>query len=174
MLAASRCFPLFTQQQTSLKRVEFSNGVAVDRKVTIMAHTLSDITSQSISVSDTYIDNNIFPASNGIMTPYATTPVQSTITELFVDPVTLAARVQWSRGAAVHAQGSTVTIPTELKVAGAYVIWSEISYNYVPIIGYVMSQTGVTLHDVAYTRPRQSQCVFHNPPTQLPSVCPTF
>ena len=28
--------------------VEFSNGVAIDRKVTLMARTLSDLTSQSI------------------------------------------------------------------------------------------------------------------------------
>ena len=33
--------------------VEFSSGVAVDRKVTLMARTLSDLTSQSTSVTDT-------------------------------------------------------------------------------------------------------------------------
>src|SRR3954465_15929892 len=58
--------------------VEFSSGIAVDRKVTIMARTLSDLTSQNISVTDTLL-TNIFNASTGIMTPYSTTPVNSTI-----------------------------------------------------------------------------------------------
>ena len=36
--------------------VEFSSGVAVDRKVTLMARTLSDLTSQSLSVASDRID----------------------------------------------------------------------------------------------------------------------
>src|ERR1700738_5633272 len=70
--------------------VEFSSGVAVDRKVTLMARTLSDLTSQSVSVADTDL-TNFFNASKGIMTPYTGT-TNSTITELYVDPNTLAAR----------------------------------------------------------------------------------
>jgi Flp pilus assembly protein TadG len=154
--------------------VEFSNGVAIDRKVTLMARTLSDLTSQSISVVDSDL-TNFFAASNGIMTAYDATPVLSTITELFVD-ATLNARVQWSKsngaGAAQHTVGSTVSLPTELKIANTYVIWSEISYTYVPVVGYVMSPTGVTMHDISYTRPRQSQCVLYNPPSP-PPPCPT-
>ena len=49
--------------------VEFSSGVAVDRKVTLMARTLSDLTSQSTSVTDTDL-SNFFAASTAIMTPY--------------------------------------------------------------------------------------------------------
>src|SRR3984885_6736538 len=37
--------------------VEFSSGVAVDRKVTLMARTLSDLTSQSTSVATTDLTN---------------------------------------------------------------------------------------------------------------------
>ena len=46
--------------------VEFSSGVAVDRKVTLMARTLSDLTSQNDLVTDTQL-NNFFNASTGIM-----------------------------------------------------------------------------------------------------------
>jgi hypothetical protein len=42
-----------------------------------------------------------------------------------------------------------------------------------PTIGYVMSKSGVTLHDVAYTRPRQSQCGFYPTMDPLPTSCPT-
>src|ERR1700675_3923649 len=37
--------------------VEFSSGVAVDRKMTLIARLLSDLTSQSLSVSDADITN---------------------------------------------------------------------------------------------------------------------
>src|ERR1700730_3830802 len=99
--------------------VEFSSGVAVNRKVTLMARTLSDLTSQNISVTDTQL-TNLFAASTAIMTPYSSTPVKSTITELYVDPNTLAARVQWSKGDAPRTVGTTVVIPGALQVKGTY------------------------------------------------------
>ena len=73
--------------------VEFSSGVAVDRKVTLMARTLSDLTSQSTAVNDTDLAG-FFAASRGIMTPSL-----STVSELYVTPGTLVVKVQWSRAA---------------------------------------------------------------------------
>ena len=93
--------------------VEFSSGVAVDRKVTLMARTLSDLTSQSTSVTDTDL-TNFFAAGKGIMTPYSPTPTESTITELYVNPGTLAARVQWSQGAAPHSAGAALSVQAAL------------------------------------------------------------
>jgi Flp pilus assembly protein TadG len=147
--------------------VEFCSAVAVDRKVGIMARTLSDLTSQNISVNDAQL-TNIFNASTQIMAPYSTSPLQSTISELYVDPNTLVARVQWSQGANPRATGSTVAIPTALKVGGSYMIYSEVKYQYVPTVGYVMAKAGIALSDLSYTRPRQSVCVMYNT-----SVCPT-
>lgn len=78
--------------------LEFSSGVAVDRKVTLMARTLADLTSQTLSVANSDL-TSFFNASNAIMTPYSGTPTQATVSELYVDPNTLQARVQWSQGA---------------------------------------------------------------------------
>jgi Flp pilus assembly protein TadG len=155
--------------------VEFSSGVAVDRKVTLLARTLSDLTSQLPSVTDTQIAN-FFLASNWIMWPYTTTtpnpypvsPLSGTITELYVDPNTLQARVQWSKGSAPRAISSTVAIPSALAIANSYLIFSEVSYQYVPTVGYVMAKAGITLSDFAYTRPRQSKCVLYGT-----TNCPT-
>jgi Flp pilus assembly protein TadG len=155
--------------------VEFSSGVAVDRKVTLLARTLSDLTSQLTSVTDTQIAN-FFLASNWIMWPYTTTtpnpypvsPLSGTITELYVDPNTLQARVQWSKGSAPRAISSTVAIPSALAVGNSYLIFSEVSYQYVPTVGYVMAKAGITLSDFAYTRPRQSTCVLYGT-----TNCPT-
>ena len=110
------------------------------------------------------------------MTPYAPTPTQAKISELYVDPTTLQARVQWSKSATFNSSGSvtlasgravssTVVIPPALAIADTYLIYSEVSYLYVPTIGYVMAKAGVNLSDVSYTRPRQSTCVFYSPAT---------
>jgi Flp pilus assembly protein TadG len=159
-----------------LGTVEVSSGVAVNRKVTIIARTLSDLTSQSTAVGDSDM-TNFFAASNGIMWPYSSAPTLATITELYIDPKTSLARVQWSKGAAPRSQGSTVTIPSGLigkdssgnTIANQYLIFSEVSYLYKPVIGYVMAKAGVTLSDTSYTRPRQSICVFYG----SEGTCPT-
>jgi Flp pilus assembly protein TadG len=152
--------------------VEFSSGVAVDRKVTIVARTLSDLVSQNLSVTDTQF-TNFFNAGNQVMSqyaqpPYSATTLHSTVSELYVDPNSHNARVQWSKGYAVRSTGSTVTIPTALKVDGTYLIFSEVSYLYTPTVGYVMATSGVNLSDVSYTRPRQSSCVLYGT-----TLCPT-
>jgi Flp pilus assembly protein TadG len=162
--------------------VELSSGVAVDRKVTLVARTLSDLTSQSVSVTDTDL-KNFFAASTGILTPYSAIPTQSTITELYIDPTTLKAKVQWSRASTIDSTGKVVfavsshkakdvvTVPPGLQVAGTYLIWSEVSYNYVPAVGYIMAKTGVNLNDLTYTRPRQSLCVDYPPPVSPAPSC---
>jgi len=152
--------------------VEFSSGVAVDRKVTIVARTLADLVSQNTTITDTQF-TNIFNAGTIVMSQYAAPPysastLHSTISELYVDPNSHTAKVQWSKGYAVRATGSTVTIPAALKVDNTYLIFSEVSYLYTPTIGYVMSHSGVNLTDVSYTRPRQSTCVLY-----ATTVCPT-
>jgi Flp pilus assembly protein TadG len=141
---------------------EFSAGVAVDRKVTLMARTLSDLTSQNTSVTDTQF-TNFFNASKAIMTPYASTPVEGTITELYVNPSTLKAQVQWSKGAHAHSPGDIIDIPDALKISDTYLILSEVKYKYVPSIAWFINKIdGITLSDISYTRPRQGLCVMYN------------
>ena len=160
--------------------VEFSSGVAVDRKVNLMAHTLSDLTSQSptTGVLDTEL-TNFFNAGASIMYPYASTPLNAAISEIYIDPNTGNAYVQWSRafqGGVARATGSPVTtVPASLEIKGTYLILSEVSYLYTPAVGYVMSKAGVTLSASDYTRPRQALCVIYpgvTPPAGVPG-CPT-
>jgi Flp pilus assembly protein TadG len=146
--------------------VEISNGVAAYRKVSIMAHTLSDLTSQSTSVQDSDL-SNFFCAAAGVMTPYVNGPcpvpgIQQTITELWINP-SLQARVQWSSGSTPLSAGTIVTIPSGLAVANTYVIYSQVNFLYTPAVGFVMNKSGVNLSDFAFTRPRLSQCVLYDP-----------
>jgi Flp pilus assembly protein TadG len=140
---------------------EFSAGVAIDRKVTIMARTLSDLTSQNTSVDDAKF-TNFFNAGKAIMTPYDSAPVQGTITELYIKPDTLKARVQWSKGAEAHSPGDIIEIPDALKIGDTYLIYSEVKYKYVPGVAWFINKVGgITLSDVSYTRPRQGLCVMY-------------
>jgi len=147
---------------------EFSAGVAVDRKVTIMARTLSDLVSQNTSVTDDKL-TNFFNASKAIMTPYPSTPIESTISELYINPSTLKARVQWSKGAHAHSAGDIIDIPDALKVGSTYLIFSEVKYKYVPSVAWFIDKVdGIPLSDISYTRPRQGLCV-----TYITTVCET-
>jgi Flp pilus assembly protein TadG len=141
--------------------IEFSSGVAIDRKVTLVARTLSDLTSQSTTVTDADIASFVV-TGNAILTPYPTGPLKATISELYIDPNTHVARVQWSKGTVPRGIGSTVAIPAALQIDNTYLIYSEVSYRYVPTIGYVMAKTGVNLSDFSFTRPRQSSCVLYS------------
>ena len=155
--------------------VEFSSGVAADRKVTLMARTFSDLVSQNFSVSTVQLQN-FYNADVAIMTPYSSTPTTAVISELYIDPTTLNAKVEWSlayNGAAAHTAGTVIaSVPGTLAVPDTYLIYSEIGYTYTPAVGFVM-KSGINLRDVAYTRPRQSKCVIYPTPASgpLPS-CP--
>jgi len=144
--------------------VEFSSGVAVDRKVTLVARTLSDLTSQSTCVADADL-TSFTVTGRAILTPYSPTPLRTTITQLFVDPTTHQATVQWSQGSSPRGLGTTVSVPSVLLIDNTYLIFSEVSYRYIPTVGYVMAPSGVNLSDFAYTRPRQSSNVLYKPAT---------
>jgi Flp pilus assembly protein TadG len=166
--------------------VEFSSGVAVDRKVTLTARTLSDLTSQFLASPATMADSdliNIFTASTSILYPYTPVPTKAQLSEIYVDSNKIA-KIQWSKAGVLSSSssaatlttstrsaGDTVTsvVPTALLVPQTYLIFSEVSYLYTPTIGYVMAKTGVNLTDTEFTRPRQGTCVLYN---NVPSGCP--
>ena len=163
--------------------VELSSGVAVARKVTLVARTLSDLTSQAgPPVDDNYL-KNVFTASIAILPPYPAAPTKAQLSEIYIDSNKIAT-IQWSKAATIGSGATTatlanstrnagdiVTVPPDLSVAKTYLIFSETSYLYTPTVGYVMGMSGVTLSDSAYTRPRQVNCVIYN---NVPTPdCPT-
>ena len=180
--------------------VEFSSALAVDRKVTLVSRTLSDLTSQAPSsaaqapyaaVTDTFLQN-VFTASISIFQPYSATPITNArVSEIYID-LNGNATIQWSKSATIgsgatqatltsstRAPGNNVTslVPSALLVKQTYLIWSEVSYLYTPAVGYGWFGPGLTLSDTAFSRPRSVTCVVYNnlpnPPTTLPTPCPT-
>jgi Flp pilus assembly protein TadG len=163
--------------------VEFSSAVAIDRKVTLIARTLSDLTSQSAgTLTDTNLQNS-FTASMSIITPYDDTLVNGTIAQIYIDANSVA-KIQWSKSATIAsgatqatltappttlAPGTTVTtmIPSTLLIPSSYLIFSQVSYVYAATVKYVL-KSGITLSDVSYTRPRQVTCIYYG---GVPTSC---
>jgi Flp pilus assembly protein TadG len=162
--------------------VELSSAISADRKATLAARTLSDLTSQMASVADADL-TSFGEAAKAIMTPYPPSPLVSSITQAYVDKTTAVARVQWSKGLTIdtsgnveiaptapHNPGDVVVLPPDLvKAKGTYVIWSKVSYTYTPAVGYMLAKTGINFKDAAFTRPRSVACVIY--PTGGYSTC---
>ena len=125
--------------------VECSSAISVDRKATQVARTLSDLTSQSMTVADADL-KSFGQAAKAIMSPYPGLPLVSYVTQVYIDASSGAARVQWSKELAIdgagnvtisgtppHTPGTVVTLPSTIAVAkGTFVVWSEVSYKYRP------------------------------------------
>ena len=145
--------------------VEISSGVAIDRKVTMISRTLSDLVAQATAVTNTDIAN-VFNASSAIVTPYLASPLTAKVTEVSIDntgKATVTCSRVWSSSSGVtsgYTKNSVVTssIPAGLIVNNTSLIWSEVSYVYTPTIGYVVT-SAITLSDQFFARPRQSTSV---------------
>ena len=164
--------------------VELSSAIAIKGKLTLVARAASDLTSQSLDSVKTTDMQNVFAASGAILLPYSPTPLTATVSEIFIDTNRIA-KIQWSQSATVamvdgspqaalqlssHKSGDTVTVPEGLLIPNTWLIWSEVSYTYRPIVHYVL-KTDLTMKDEAYTRPRQSLCVDYPPPASSSNSC---
>jgi hypothetical protein len=135
--------------------------VAADRKVTLTAGALANLTSQVTTLTAADM-TNILNASTAIMTPY-TGAVAAKISCLKIDGTGIA-RVAWGEattGVTARADNEVVTIPANLAVPNSYLVFSEISYQYIPVTGFSrgfshISASGITLSGVMYMAPRIS------------------
>ncbi|MEZ5786366.1 MAG: TadE/TadG family type IV pilus assembly protein [Xanthobacteraceae bacterium] len=138
-----------------------TQGISIDRKVTLVAHAVSDLTAQASSLTNTEI-SNILDAASAIITPYSSAPMSVTVTSIKIDS-NKKATVIWSKTLNGTQRSGDVTgkIPADLKEAESCLIWGEATYVFKPAIGYVISGS-INLGDETFMRPRQaaySACV---------------
>jgi Flp pilus assembly protein TadG len=160
--------------------IQVSTVVAVNRKVSLTARTLSDLISQGSTAQSTDFTNanNIATA---ILSPYSNTPLNWTVSQVYVDPTSKKGNVVWSVAsgptATAHNYKDPISVPTTLQVAGAYYILSEVNYTYKPVVGFDIKSsfvsTSFTLSDSMFTRPRQGTCVLYPTWTTPWTSCPT-
>ena len=143
--------------------IQVSTGFAVDRKVTMVTRTVSDLISQASQISDIDVAN-AFVMGGVVMTPYPSAPIQAIVSQIYVDANKIA-KVKWSKSSNATARGcnDVITLPVGLQVPGTYLIMSEVTYNFRPVVGYDSSLNFISpvfaLHDRTFTRPRQSVSV---------------
>jgi Flp pilus assembly protein TadG len=140
--------------------VEITDGIAADRKVTLTAGTLANLTSQSQTIT---VDGmtNILNASAAVIKPYSVGNLAATITCLKID-ADGNAKVKWSAtlNGTARTAGASVTLPSEaLAVPNSSLVWSEVNYNYTPVVGYTITGT-LPLSDQMFMSPRVSPPVY--------------
>ncbi|MCO5130417.1 MAG: pilus assembly protein [Xanthobacteraceae bacterium] len=148
--------------------ISVTSVIALNRKITLVARTLSDLTSQNDYVLDATDIPNFFAIGRAMLTPYKATsnpfsggPLRMTITQLYINPANGQARVQWSRGDDARSVGDVVSsMPANLigkdasnkVLPNQYFILGEVSYRYAPAI--LPGVAAVPLKESTYTRPR--------------------
>lgn len=133
--------------------VEVSQGLSIDRKVTLATRIAADLVTQASSVDNAALDG-IFEASRAMMLPYPSDKLSVTVTAVNINAQGQAT-VAWSRTSSGTVRSGNVTLPPGLVVNNTQLIWSEVTYNYTPTIGYVLTGT-IALKDQIYMRPRLS------------------
>ena len=148
--------------------VEVSDGVAADRKVSLIAGTLSNLTSScsnsnanaggcSNNIISATEMGNILDASSAIILPYDKSKLKLTVSCLSID-ANKNVTVKWSetRNGTKRTSFAFDSTNSALAVGSSYpihLIYSEVSYAYTPAIGYTITGT-LTLSDHMFTSPR--------------------
>jgi len=138
--------------------VEVSQGVAIDRKVTLTTRTMADLASRVTSINNADM-TSLLNASAAVMAPYPPTPLKIVLSAVTIDGNGVA-KIAWSDtlNGTARTVGATVSLPAVLNVPNTTLIWSEVGYSYTPTMGYVVTGT-LNLSDQLYMRPRLSETV---------------
>ncbi len=153
--------------------VVWTQGLSIQRKVTLAARTITDLVSQqgtSGAVNQSTVDMLLNNAANvlyPVVKPTSgTNPVRGTnmanmtmvVSEIKVDPSGTTATVQWSEPMPSHGTAlptpSSVQLPNAVAPAGTYLIMGTATYAYTPpVIGESIGP--FTLQDTIYLGIRQ-------------------
>lgn len=138
--------------------VEVSQSIGIDRKVTLTAGAIANLSAQVSTISNADM-TNIMNAATAIMAPYSTSTLKITVSCLTID-ANGKVTVSWSdtQNGTARAVGSVVTIPAALAVPNSSLLFSEVSYSYTPTVGYVITGS-LNLSDTMYMSPRLSSTV---------------
>ena len=138
--------------------IQITDAISADRQVTLVASTVAEIASQYSQVSSTDV-SNILSAASAVLSPFPVANATVTLSSVTIDN-SGNATVAWSSSLNGTQRSGTVTnlIPQGLLVPNTSVIWGEATYNYKPVIGWVITGT-LQMYDQIFLRPRQSTSV---------------
>lgn len=137
--------------------VQLSQAIDIDRKTTLVARTLADLTSQVASTDSAGV-TTILNAATQVMSPYADSEANAGNLKVRVSVIKIDAQlnttVEWTRNKNWSAL-KTPDVPTDLKIADTYLVLGEAQYAYTPEFGKTLTGT-MNLDDRIYMRPRLS------------------
>jgi Flp pilus assembly protein TadG len=138
--------------------VEVGDALTINRKVAHVASTISDLVTQSKSVTSTDV-SNIFNAASSILAPYSSSTLKMKVSGVTIDS-SGKATVTWSKASNDTAltKGTVLTLPAAIATPSTFTVVAEVHYPYKPTVGYVMTGT-FDLRSTFYLRPRLSDKV---------------
>lgn len=141
-----------------LASYQISDALACNRKVTIAARAVADLTTQSSTLTSTQ-QSDILNASVKVMAPYKASKALVRMTELYTD-ASGNTTVQWSNAinGSKRTSGSTYALPPAIKVLKTYIVVAEVNYAYTPAVNFGIVGP-LSLSDVIYMNPRVSDSV---------------
>ncbi len=146
----------FARDRRGVSAIEFAMLLPV--MVTLTTRTMADLASRVTSINNADM-TNMLNATSAVIAPYDQSMVKVVLSAVNIDANGIA-KIGWSdtlHGSA-RAVGSTVAVPSVLAVPNTTLIWSEVSYNYNPTFGYVLTGN-MNLNDQIYMRPRLSDTI---------------
>lgn len=134
---------------------QFSDAIAVNRKVTRATRTVADLTAQYTSVNDADL-TTILNATAQVMAPYPLTPAKLTVSQIKMDAAGKAT-VDWSAGKNTDGltPGAAFALPATIRQANTYLIVASTDYTYTPTIATRMIGT-IPLSERMIMSPRAS------------------
>jgi len=136
---------------------EVSQLITIDQRVTTISGTMGDLVAQAngkLSLSNL---NDYFAAANKILLPFSNATLKPVVTCVSVDKDGIV-KVVWSEarnGATARTVGATYKLPAEMVniSKNSYVIVSEASYSYMPVLG-MLGNAAIPLYHESFYAPR--------------------
>jgi len=137
--------------------VQLSQAIDIDRKATLAARTVADLTAQVASIDKAGV-TTLLNAATQVMSPYADSAGNASKLMVRVSVIKIDAQskitIEWSQ-AKNGSPLTTVTVPPALEIPDTYLVLGEAQYAYTPEIGKTLTGT-MNLDDKIFMRPRLS------------------
>jgi len=136
---------------------QLMDAISVYRKVVLADRTLSDVTTQYVSISSAQI-GTILDGAKQVMTPYTTANMTMVVTQIYIDKDGKT-NISWTKsndGTTIKA--ADLDVPTDIAQPDTYIVLSQITYRYQPRIAASLIGP-ITFSDHIYMNPRRSNSV---------------
>jgi Flp pilus assembly protein TadG len=152
--------------------LEMSQAITVDRRVTQISSTISDLVARERNSDTDPLDtaklNGMMSIMDALIAPYDKTHLKVTVANIGARVDDAAdTRVCWAHnhpngGVNSYSANQPHTLPSGIVERGGSVVLAEVSYNYTPIIFGYFVKAAFPLKDTFYLKPRNGASIDFN------------